>query len=212
MPRKLTHTAAELAAICDAHVKWLRGESGGVRAALGGACLRGATFRWNDLSRAYFADADLRDCNFATADLSGACLVGADLRGANLRHALLTRSVLADANLCGADLRGADLLGCTIARAKFVGAKLNGANLTGEPWGQYLTAVVPALLTAGGKSLEQVATRATWACHEWGKCPISVAFDCDSIAGVPRLLCPRATQFVALFDAGLIPLPRRKKK
>jgi hypothetical protein len=58
----------------DAHAAWLRGEPGGVRAALSGADLsgadlRGADLRDADLSGAYLSDADLSD-----AALRGTCL------------------------------------------------------------------------------------------------------------------------------------------
>ncbi len=82
------YTRAELDAIIDKHLKWLRDEEGGERA---------------DLSRANLSGADL-----SGADLSGANLSGADLSGANLYGADLYGADLSGANLYGADLYGAD--------------------------------------------------------------------------------------------------------
>ena len=44
-----TYTVEELKAICEKHIKWLRGEEGGERADLRGADLRGADLRGADL-------------------------------------------------------------------------------------------------------------------------------------------------------------------
>ena len=79
-------TEQQIGDMLAAHAKWLRVETGGERADLSRAVLRGA-----DLS-----GADLRGAVLSGADLSGADLSGADLRGADLS---------------GADLRGADLSG-----------------------------------------------------------------------------------------------------
>ena len=117
---------------------------------------------------------------------------GANLSGANLAGAYLTRANLTGANLAGANLDGANLYGATRLP-------------TGETWAEYLAEVVPALLTAGGKSLEEC--KAHWECHTWSNCPMAWAFDCKGIEGVPILLRPRAQQFVQLFDAKLIPCP-----
>ena len=57
----------ELRKVLDLHEKWVRKESGGIRADL--------------------LDADLRRSNLLCADLRGADLQRADLRGANLRGA-----------------------------------------------------------------------------------------------------------------------------
>lgn len=64
---------------------------------------------------------------------------------------------------------------------------------------------MPALLTAGGKSLESFAEH--WQCHTWNNCPVAHAFDTRDLSGVPPLLRPRAEQFIQFFDAGLIPWP-----
>jgi hypothetical protein len=68
--------------------------------------------------------------------------------------------------------------------------------------------VVPALCQSGGKTLADVA--AAWDCHEWANCPMHVAFGAASESDCPILLRPRVTQFVQLFDAGLIPNPLAK--
>jgi len=87
------------------HLKWIRGENGGVRANLYGANLSIA-----DLSGANLSRADLSRANLSGADLSIADLSGADLSGANLYGA----------NLSGADLSGANLYGADLSRAKSI--------------------------------------------------------------------------------------------
>ena len=98
---------AELNQILELHEKWLRGESGGVRADLRNADLRYANLRY----------ADLRNADLRNADLRYASLRNADLRYANLRYADLRYADLRYADLNGADLRYANtllLLGMTI--------------------------------------------------------------------------------------------------
>ncbi len=163
--------------------------------------------------------ADLRG-----ADLHGADLRGADLRGANLHGADLADADLRGANLHGADLRGADLHGAYLGGADLHGANLHGANLrganlhganlgdttvmpNGETWKQYREEVLPALLTAGGKSLAEVACAEHWDCHDWGNCPMAAAFGIASDFEGPPLLRPRIREFIQLFDAKLIPMP-----
>ena len=155
--------------------------------------------------------------------LSGASLAGANLAGANLAEASLARANLDGASLAGANLAGANLAEASLARANLDGARLAGARLaranldgasldektilpTGETWKEYLTVVVPALLTAGGKSLQEIATPKTWDCHTWENCPMAEAFGGHSLQDVPILLRPRAEQFIKFFDAKLIPL------
>ena len=118
----------------------------------------------------------------------------------------LEAAVKAEANLNGANLSGADLSGANLSRANLSGANLSRAKLpTGESWEDYLTEVVTALLQAGGERIGEII--GAWDCHSWGNCPISVAFSCHRIEDVPKLLRPRAEQFIQLFDARLIPCP-----
>ena len=126
------------------------------------------------------------------ADLGDADLRGANLRGANLRGANLGDADLRGANLGGAHLRGAHLGG---------GTRLS----TGETWTEYLTEVVPALLTAGGKALDSFGPH--FDCHSWDNRPMAYAFDAKSLTEVPILLRPRAEQFIYFFDAKQIPWP-----
>lgn len=100
----------------------------------------------------------------------------------------------------GADLRSADL----------GGAQMSARIETGETWHEYLTEVVPAFLTAGGKTLESCAEH--FNCHDWTNCPTAHAFSTHDLSGVPMLLRPRAEQFIRYFDCGLItwPLPVRE--
>ena len=111
--------------------------------------------------------------------------------------------------LCGeeggarADLSGADLSGATLRDADLRGADLSD----GVTFRQYLDEVVPALLTAGGKPLAEVATPEAWACHDWTNCPMATAFGVHTLEDVPPLYRAHARQFVQLFDAWLSPLP-----
>jgi uncharacterized protein YjbI with pentapeptide repeats len=161
---------------------------------LRGAVLRDAVLRGAVLRGADLTGADLRGAVLRDAVLRGADLTGADLRGADLTGVVLTGADLTDAVLRGADLRGADLTGADLFRLP-----------TGETWAEYLTETVPALLTAGGKSLESFAD--AWQCHSWDNCPMAHAFSTTDLSGVPLLLRPRAEQFIQFFDARLIPWP-----
>jgi len=118
---------------------------------------------------------------------SRADLGGADLRGADL----------SDANLSGAYLRRANLRGADLSEAIMPG---------GYTFEVYKSEVVPALLTAGGKTLEEVVG-ASWECHEWTNCPMAIAFDVHDLSDIPPLHREQASLFVQLFDAELIPNP-----
>ena len=171
----------ELSEVVALHGKWLRGEDGGKKA-------------------------DLSWANLSGANLSGANLSGAYLGGANLGGAYLGGAYLGGAYLGGADLSGAYLGGANLS-----GAYLRGAYLGDVLWESYLSEVVPALLTAGGRTLEEVATPETWACHSWKAdgvaCPIATAFGVEALHKVPALYRQQAERFIRFFDQGLIPLP-----
>jgi uncharacterized protein YjbI with pentapeptide repeats len=134
------------------------------------------------------------------------------LRAANLRYADLSDANLSRADLIGADLRGADLRGANLIAAKLSGANLSRADLSGAnmPGGYtfevYKSDVVPALLTAGGKSLADVVSNA-WDCHKWTNCPMAYAFGVHEISEIPPLYRESAELFISLFDANLIPRP-----
>jgi hypothetical protein len=123
----------ELKHILEAHVKWVRGETGGIKANLYGANLYGANLSGADLS-----GADLRSAN-----LSGAYLYGANLNGANLRSANLRSANLYGADLNGANLRSANLSGAYLRSAnlkdaqdiQFILAQLSILPETGPVWG-----------------------------------------------------------------------------
>ncbi len=127
-------------------------------------------------------------------------LSSADLSSANLRLANLS-----SADLSSADLRSANLSSANLSSADLSSAK-NFRLPTGELWSEYLTQTVPALLTAGGKSLAEVATVEHWECHGWDNCPMAAAFSVKSLDEIPILHRPRASQFVQLFDAGQLKL------
>ena len=113
-------------------------------------------------------------------------------------------AVKSRADLTGANLTGAYLRGAYLTDANLTGAK-NLRLPTGETWEEYLRETVPALLTAGGKSLESFAEH--WQCHTWDNCPMAHAFGAGGIEQVPILLRPRAEQFIQFYDAGQIPWP-----
>ena len=189
---------------------------------LRGADLSGANLRWADLSGADLCEANLRGADLRGANLSGANLSGANLSGANLRWADLSGADLCEANLRGADLRGANLRGANLSGANLSGADLTGANLRGAKnidsmvmpdgltFAEYTRDVVPALLTAGGKTLDEIREAGAWDCHEWSNCPMHVAFgvnDTSEMVGPFAIYRQRADEFIQFFDAGLIPAP-----
>ena len=190
-----------------------------VGANLYGASLVGANLYGANLDGASLVGANLYGASLYGASLVGASLVGANLDGASLYGANLDGANLDGADLDGANLYGANLYGASLDGASLVGANLYGANLyganldgatrltTGETWDEYLRETLPALLTAGGRALAEVATAEHWDCHNWGNCPMHAAFGAADIGGVPILLRPRAEQFIKFFDSKLIPLP-----
>ena len=175
---------------------------------LQGADLWGADLQGADLRGADLRGADLQGADLQGANLRGANLRGADLQGANLQGANLQGVNLLGANLWGANLWGANLQGANLQRADLQRANLRKANLpTGEKWEEYLSDVVPALLTIGGKTISQVIASNCWDCHSWENCPMAFAFDVKSVFQISILHRPRAEQFIQLFDAKLIPCP-----
>jgi hypothetical protein len=70
---------------------------------------------------------------------------------------------------------------------------------------------VPALLTAGGRSIADIVAAGAWQCNTWENCPMAEAFGVHTISSIPALLRPRAMQFIQFFDAELIPCPTEAK-
>ena len=156
-----------------------------------------------DLRKAYLNNANLTCAYLTEANLSDADLTGANMYGANL-----TGAYMYGVNLTGANLAGADLTGASMVVADLKEANLTGTILpNGETFEYFVQHTVPLLLTAGGKPLEEVASRGNWACHSWRNCPIAVAFCASSTSGVPEEHRLNAVTFIVLFDAGLIPRP-----
>ena len=122
-------------------------------------------------------------------------LAGADLRRTNLRWADLR-----EANLSGADLSGANL-----RRADLRRADLSGTVLPNGKTYKNFVAELPRLLTAGGKTVDEVAQH--WGCHSWENCPMHAAFGASGISEVPEEWRERAELFVILFDAGALCRP-----
>jgi len=146
------------------------------------------------------AGADLRLANLSGASLSGANLSWANLSGANLRGANLS-----EASLRGANLSGANLIGANLSWANLIGANLRRAVLpNGETYEDFV-AELPRLLTAGGKTVSEVAHY--WDCHSWGNCPMHAAFGASRLIDVPEEWRERAELFVTLFDAGALHRP-----
>ena len=126
----------EIRKMLENHKKWLFNESGGIRADLCGADLRGEYLCEVNLREANLYEADLRGADLRGANLYHADLRGADLRGANLYHADFCganfyRADLTGAYLCRADLRGAYLCEVNLREANLYEADLCGANLCG---------------------------------------------------------------------------------
>ena len=151
------------------------------------------------------AGANLRWADLRWADLRGANLSGTDLRGADLSGANLSRADLSGANLRGANLRGANLRWVDLRWVDLSGADLSRASLpNGETYEDFV-AELPRLLTAGGKTVDEVAQH--WDCHSWENCPMHAAFGASAISEVPEEWCERAELFVILFDAGALRRP-----
>jgi hypothetical protein len=162
------------------------------------------------LARANLTGANLRWANLTEANLTEANLTGANLTGANLRGANLTEANLTEANLTEANLTEATLTEANLTEANLTGANLRGANLTGatlpnsETYEDFIAAM-PRLLTAGGKTVDEVAQH--WGCHLWENCPMHAAFGASSLGEVPVEWRERAELFVNLFDSGTLPCP-----
>ena len=178
---------------------------------LRGADLSRADLNGADLSRANLRGADLQVANLSGADLSRASLSRAVLRWADLSRANLNEADLSRAKLSGADLNGASLSEANLSGASLSGAKLSGASLSravlpnGETYEDFIAAM-PRLLTAGGKTVNEVAQH--WDCHSWENCPMRAAFGASSLIDVPEEWRERANLFVTLFDAGVLPCPQ----
>jgi len=151
-----------LKVVIEKHVKYLHGESGGVRAELSDANLRDADLRGTCLSGAYLRGADLRDAHLGDADLRRADLSDADLRDAdlsctNLRDADLSGADLRDAHLGDADLRGCPVKIKDIHKAIYAAASKDDA-LDMDSWHCGTTHCragwVVELAGEGGKALE----------------------------------------------------------
>jgi hypothetical protein len=179
-------TPEEVAEVLRLHKLWVEGDKGGKRADLSSADLSYADLSYADLSYA-----DLRSADLSYADLRSADLSYADLSYAYLSYADLRNAYLRNADLSYADLRSADLRNAYLP--------------TGERFDKYLAEVVPALLTAGGKTVEELVP--SFSCHQWANCPMHEAFGIDGAGEGPPLLVPRIEQFVHLFDNGQIPAP-----
>lgn len=189
-------------------------------------CVEDAVRKDVSLWSANLQSVDLRSANLESANLQSANLRSANLQSADLRSANLQSTNLRSADLWSADLRSADLQLANLQLANLQSANLREANLRsahlwsahlrsanlqlatlpdGLSWETYCTETVPALLTAGGKSLEDILSTGCWDCNDWENGPMHVAFGIDRPEDGPPLLIPRIREFAQFFDAGLIP-------
>ena len=112
-----------------------------------------------------------------------------------------------------ADLHGANLHEANLRWANLSWANLSGANLSevtmpgGERFEDWDKSIVPQLLVAGGKSIEEVMATGCWECNSWDNCPMRAAFDIAGFDQAPPIWRPRIEEFVQLFDAGLLKKP-----
>lgn len=158
-----------------------------------------------NLNHANLRCAILHKANLSSADLSYADLSYADLSYADLSYADLAHANLCNAYLFEANLHKADLNHANLTDAKYVG---DFTMPNGMKFSEYLRDVVPALLTAGGKTLAEIIAAKAWKCHSWRNCPMHVAFGIQNLAEGPPLLRARIEEFINYFDAGLIPEPK----
>ena len=63
------------------------------------------------------------------------------------------------------------------------------------------------LLTATGKTVEEVLATGCWECHDWTNCPMHVVFGVTEIAKVPKEWQKDASIFVNLFDGKCLVKP-----
>jgi hypothetical protein len=120
--------ALKLKEVLAAHMMWLRGEEGGVRANLSSANLSSANLSSANLSSADLRFANLRFANLRSANLRFANLSSANLSSADLRFADLSFANLSSANLSSADLRSADLRSADLRSADLRSADLSSAS------------------------------------------------------------------------------------
>jgi len=175
--------------------------------------LYAADLRGANLHGASLYAADLRGANLHGANLHDADLRGASLYAANLHDADLYAANLHDASLYAADLRGANLHGASLYAANLHDAYLYAANLhddtilsDGVVWKSYVDELVPALLQAGGRSLDEMAQPRIWDCHRWENCPMAEAFGVHELSNIPVLYRAPANLFIQFFDARVAPL------
>lgn len=173
-----------------------------------GVSITGASFKGAELSCASFHGATLVNCDFSLANLYGVSFAGATLSNCNFDTAWALQSNFALATLSNCDFSAANL-----AHASFHpgggGFDLSDATIIslGYRWSEFVDKVVPYLLSACGKSIEEVANEKTWECHDWNNCPLRNAYG-DGIKHVPLHMQEIAREFMLYFDLEKIPLER----
>ena len=99
------------------HIKWLDGESDGVRADFSGLYLKGETFNvWanTNFQKGFFIRSNLEFTDFGGVNLKGAYFTGSNLGRADFKGANLQDADFEGVNLFGADLKGANLKGIKV--------------------------------------------------------------------------------------------------
>ena len=174
------------------------GEAKSLRAAVETAVRAGANL----------AHANLADTNLAHADLSYAYLEDANLADTNLAHADLSYAYLEDAYLAYANLAGADLADANLADANLSYANLRGATMPdGRKWGAY---VIDPLAGICDEPEARRRAVAAWGNHEWSNCPMHAAHGWGGLGDAPVDKRIAVAAFVAVFDARLLPAPRKE--
>lgn len=170
-----------------------------------GIHLERTSFFWSNLESVNFREARLDAVNFSTSNVRNA-----DFRGANLS---------------GSHFMLADLSGANLERSAYWYADMRLATLSDETvlpngitYGEFVHDVVPVLLTAGGRSIEELTTPDIWTTDHrtWGaqikwrrdNCiPIATAFGVDEVSEIPALYRPMSRLFIYLFNNEQIPKP-----
>jgi hypothetical protein len=161
-----------------------------------------------DLHRVFWREANLHGMDLSKADLRNADLEGAALDGTNLQGAKLQGASLQGARLQAASLQGVNFQWASLDQVGMHGVNLEGAILEdGIRWETYITAVVPALLQAGGRSLAEVLATGCWGCDTWEHGPLAEAFGVHRLEDIPPLYRWQAERFLRFFRAGLLPIP-----
>jgi hypothetical protein len=179
--------------------------------------LPGVQIKGQDLEDAIFIHTCLANADLSSTNLKRALMTGADLCGSNLYQTDFTEAGLQRVNLHYAHLDRTNLTNADLCNANIENAGLTNSIITmgcrlpsGHSWETYLTTIVPALLKAGGRTINEILDLGAWNCHDWANCPAAVAFGVNQLSRIPLLYQKMVQEFILFFDAGLIPEPKRE--